>query len=197
MCSFSANEGLTFYAPGCGLDQAEPFTDTPTCCGNGTSQASAFTAAVIVALMGYDPSLTYSHAEQLLVSTATDGNLNVAAAFEADALGNIVAAGNANVPKPAAPAPVPTTSTPATQPKGPGAVRVRLLRWRHRVLTIKVAPLPNGGRLHVQLNFTHGTRRVISKHVTLTVQTSRPRAVELWLVVGNTNGPVLTVSLKK
>ena len=55
VCSFSANQGLTFYAPGCGLDEAEPFTDQPSCCGNGTSQASAFAAAVVVALMSYDP----------------------------------------------------------------------------------------------------------------------------------------------
>jgi Subtilase family len=197
VCSFSANEGLTFYAPGCGLDQAEPFTDTPTCCGNGTSQVSAFTAAVIVALMSYNPSLTYSHAEQLLVSTATDGDLNVAAAFEADGLGCIVAAGNANVPKPAATAPATSTSTPATQPKGPGAVRVRLLRWRRGVLTLKVGSLPQGGRLDVQLDFAHRVRRMISKHTTITVHTSRPRAVELRLVVGKTDGPVLTVKLKK
>jgi hypothetical protein len=197
ICSFSANQGLTFYAPGCGLDEAEPFTDQPSCCGNGTSQASAFAAAVVVAMMSYDPKLTYSHAEQLLVSTATDGDLNVAAAFEADGLGSIVAAGNANIPKP--PVSTPPSSTPAmsTTSKGPGAVQVRLLRWHRGVLTIRVAPLPDGGRLHVQLDFAHGARRVISKGATLTVHTSRPRAVDLRLVVGETDGPVLTVKLKK
>jgi hypothetical protein len=195
VCSFSANAGLTFYAPGCGLDQAEPFADRPTCCGNGTSQASVFTAAVIVALMSYDPSLTYNHAEQLLVSSATDGDLNVARAFEDDGLGSIVAAGNANVPKPAATAPA--KSTPATQPKSPGAVRVRLLRWRHGVLTIKVAPLPQGGRLHIQLNFAHAVRSLISKRATVTVHTRRPRTVSLRLVLGKTDGPMVTVKLKK
>ena len=107
VCSFSANRGLAFYAPGCGLNEADPFTDQPTCCGNGTSQASAFTAAVLVALMSYDPGLSYSHAEQLLVSTATNGDLNVTAAFAADGLGSVVAAGNANITK--APASPPTT----------------------------------------------------------------------------------------
>src|ERR1019366_10035675 len=88
-CNFSATQDLTFYAPGCGLDEADPFTDQPTCCGNGTSQASAFAAAVLVALMSYDPTVSYATAEQLLVSTATDGNLNVAAAFQAAGLGAI------------------------------------------------------------------------------------------------------------
>ena len=54
-CNFSATQGLTFFAPGCGVDEANPLMDQPTCCGNGTSQASAFAAAVLVALMSYDP----------------------------------------------------------------------------------------------------------------------------------------------
>lgn len=196
ICSFSANQGLTFYAPGCGLDEAEPFSDQPSCCGNGTSQAFAFSAAVIVAMMSYDSSLSYSHTEQLLVSTATDGDLNVTGAFQAAGLGNIVAAGNANIPKAAVTAP--TTSTPTvTAPKAPGAVKVRLLRWHRGILTIRVAPLPHGGQLHVQLDFAHGVRRVISKRAMLTVHTSRPRAVDLRLVVGKTNGPVLRVKMKK
>jgi len=196
ICSFSANQGLTFYAPGCGLDEAEPFTDQPSCCGNGTSQASAFAAAVIVALMSYDPSLSYNHAEQLLVSTATDGDLNVTEAFQAAGLGSIVAAGNANVPKPAATAPATSTPAPPTS-NVPGPVAVRSLRWRRGVLTITVAPLPQGGRLDVQLDFAHGVRRMITKRAALTVRTRRPRAVKLRLVVGKMDGPVLTVKLKK
>jgi Subtilase family len=196
ICSFSATQGLTFYAPGCGLDEAEPFTDQPSCCGNGTSQASAFTGAVLTALMSYDPTLTYSHAEQLLVSTATDGDLNVAAAFGADGLGSVVAAGNANIPKPPASAPAtPAAATPA--PQGPGAVVLRLLRWRRGVLRIRVAQIPAGGRLHVQLEFAHGFRRVISKRSRLRVHTSRPRAVQLRLVVGKADGPVLEVKMRK
>ncbi len=192
VCSFSANQGLTFYAPGCGLNEAEPFSDQPSCCGNGTSQASAFTGAVIVALMSYAPSLSYTHAEQLLVSTATDGDLNVAEAFQTVGLGSIVAAGNAKVPKPTVT--TPTTPTPTvTAPKGPGAVKVRLLRWHHGVLTIKVAPLPHGARLHVQLDFTHRVRNLSSKRSTLRVHTRRPFAVALQLVAGKTRGPVVTL----
>jgi Subtilase family len=192
LCSFSADQGLTFYAPGCGLDEANPFTDQPECCGNGTSQASAFVAAVVVALMSYDPALTYSHTEQLLVSTTTDGDLNVAAAFQADGLGGIVAAGNANIPK--APAALPATSpTPPPARKGPGAVVLRLLRWHRGVLKIRVADVPHGARLHVQLDFAHGVRRLVSTRSVVVVHTSRPRFVELRLVLGKTAGPVLRV----
>jgi hypothetical protein len=196
VCSFSANQGLTFYAPGCGLNQADPFTDQPTCCGNGTSQASAFTAAVLVALMSYDPSLGYSHAEQLLVSTATNGDLNVAAAFAADGLASVVAAGTANIPKPPAIS-SPTPTAGALAPKGPGAVALRLLRWRRGLLTIRVAQMPHGARLHVQLVFAHGARRLIAKRSHLTIHTSRPRVVELRLVLGKADGPVLKVALKR
>jgi hypothetical protein len=196
VCSFSATQGLTFYAPGCGLDEADPFTDQPNCCGNGTSQASAFTAGVLVALMSYDPSLTYKHAEQLLVSTATDGDLNASAAFAADGLGSVVAAGNASVPKPpATSAPAPTAATGA--PKGPGAVALRLLRWRRGRLTIRVAPIPRGAQLHVRLEFDRGARRVITGRSRLNIHTSRPRTVELRLVLGKTDGPVLKVIVKR
>lgn len=196
LCSFSANQGLTFYAPGCGLNEADPFTDQPTCCGNGTSQASAFTAAILVALMSYDPSLAYKHAEQLLVSTASNGDLNVAAAFAADGLGSVVAAGNANIPKPpAASAPAPTTA--AAAPKGPGGVALRLLRWHRGVLTVVIGRMPRGASLHVQLDFAHGARRMTTKRSRFRIHTRRPRLVELRLVVGRAHGPVLKAALKR
>ncbi len=195
LCSFSAEEGLTFYAPGCGLNEADPFTDQANCCGDGTSQASTFAAAVLVALMSYDPGLTYAHAEQLLVSTASDGDLNVTAAFQADGLGAIVAAGNSTIPKPP---PVPSGTPPGTSTtppasQGPGAVVLRVLQWHRGVLRIKVARLPHGVRLHVQLDFAHGVRRLVSTRAMLVVRTRRPRFVELRLVLGKTAGPVLTV----
>jgi hypothetical protein len=107
-----------------------------------------------------------------------------------------VAAGNVNIPKPPASAPAsPAAATPA--PTGPGAVVLRLLRWRRGVLKIRVAQIPAGGRLHVQLEFAHGVRRVIAKRSRLSVRTSRPRAVELRFVVGKVDGPVLEVKLKR
>jgi hypothetical protein len=187
-CSFSANEGLTFFAPGCGLDQAEPFTDKPICCGNGTSQAAAFTAAVLVALMSYDPPLSYSAAEQLLVSTATDGDLNVAAAFEAAGLSSIVEAGNRNIPK---------TGIDEHKTSGGslGKVVLRRLRWKRGVLTIRVASVPRGDRLRVRLLFAHRRRLLSSRDAMLRFRSPRPRQLQLWLVRGSLKGPVLHVGM--
>ena len=186
-CAFSATQGLTFFAPGCGLDQANPFTHQPTCCGNGTSQASAFAAAVLVALMSYDPTLTYDKAEQLLVSTATDGNLNVAAAFEADGLSAIVTTGTANIPKP--PAPTPPASSPTskpstrTKPATQGLV-VRQVGWKAGVLTLVVSGLGKG-RLSVQLDYAHHPPRELSTRRTRTlIRTPRPRLVLLRVFIG-------------
>ena len=111
VCSFTANQGVGLYAPGCGLDGADPFSDQPYCCEDGTSQASAFTAAVIVAMMSYDPTLSYSKAEQLLTQTAKGGDLDVAAAFQADGLGQIVSRRQREHPRhPGTASTAPTTS---------------------------------------------------------------------------------------
>ncbi|MGD1059705.1 MAG: S8/S53 family peptidase [Solirubrobacteraceae bacterium] len=183
-CNFSATQGLTFFAPGCGIDEADPVTDEPTCCGNGTSQASVFAAAVLVALMSYDPTLTYTKAEQLLVSTATDGNLNVVAAFEADGLGAIVAQGTANIPK--APAP-----TAASKPAAPH-LSVQLARWDHGVLTLTVSGLA-GNELSLELEYPHSRPRHLSTmNTTVTIRTARPRLVLLRVMMGNKQlqGPI-------
>jgi hypothetical protein len=130
------------------------------------------------------------------VSTATDGDLNVAAAFQADGLGGVVAAGNANIPKPPA---APAAASPAApaRPTGLDAVVLRSLRWRRGKLTIGVAQLPRGTQLHVQLDFAHGVRKVVSKRSRFSIHTSRPRTVDLRLVQGKLTGPVLTAKLKQ
>jgi hypothetical protein len=183
-CNFSATQGLTFFAPGCGVDEADPFTDEPTCCGNGTSQASAFAAAALVALMSYDPTLRYTKAEQLLVSTTTDGNLNVAAAFDADGLGAIVAQGTANIPKP----PVPTAASKPATPH----LSVRSARWNHGVLTLAVSGLA-GNALSLELEYPHSRPRYVSTlESTVTIRTARPQLVLLRVMMGNKQleGPI-------
>jgi hypothetical protein len=181
VCNFSASTGFTFYAPGCGLDEANPFTDQPKCCGNGTSQASAFAAAVLVALMSYDPSLSYSKAEQLLVSTTVNGNLDVAAAFRADNLAAIVAAGNANIPT-TVPAPVaPSSAAPPANPR----VVVNRLTWRRGTLTLAVSGLGRGERLAVQLRYArHRSRYLTSRRTTIHIRTARPRSIALRVLRG-------------
>ncbi|HTW13465.1 MAG TPA: S8 family serine peptidase, partial [Solirubrobacteraceae bacterium] len=153
ICPFSATQGVTLFGPGCNLDMADPFTDTyePQLGGQGTSQASAFTAAVVVALMSYDPNLTASNAETLLLKTANGGFLDVAAAFNADSLGAIVNQGNANIPPPPA-ATTSTTSTttstapaPAPKPRAlVGKPTLRSLTWRRGTLAIRLRSLPRG-----------------------------------------------------
>jgi Subtilase family len=105
-CSFSASEGVGLFAPGCELDFADPFKDEyePAEYVQGTSDASVITAAALTALMSYAPTLTVAQAENLLVTTAVSGHLNVAGAFEAAGLGSVVAAGNAAIPPEPAPA---------------------------------------------------------------------------------------------
>jgi hypothetical protein len=176
ICSFSATTNLTFFAPGCGLDSADPSTDQPTCCGQGTSQASAFASAVLVALMSYDPSLSYSTAESLLVSTAVDGHLDATAAFDAAGLSGIVAAGNANIPV-AAPPTVPSTQSATT---GATGVSVTEAHWAHGKLTLVVSALATGDRLAVQLDYAHAKSRHVSTRTLRSVfRTAKPSLVLL------------------
>ena len=116
-CSFSPTTGLTFFAPGCGLDQIDT-AGNAFCCGNGTSQASAFAAGVLVALRSYDPALTAARAvELLLTTTRNNGQLDAAAAFRAAGLGAIVDAGDAATPKPPVPQPLPGAAPLPTPPR--------------------------------------------------------------------------------
>jgi hypothetical protein len=112
-CSFSATENVGMFAPGCELDFADPFTGEyePTEYVQGTSDASVIAAASLTALMSYAHGLTLAQAENLLVTTAVAGHLNVAGAFEAAGLGSVVAAGNAAIP------PEPSAAKPATPSK--------------------------------------------------------------------------------
>ena len=168
----------------------------PICCGNGTSQASAFTAAVLVALMSYDPTLTYNKAEQLLISTAIDGDLNVAAAFDADGLGAIVAEGNANIPtqpttpsQPATPAgSTGSTHTPAATatPKPSYPVSVRAVRWHHGILTILLAGMRPHDTARITLHYSRNPVRTLTSHKNRTrIRTRRPHSVTIQVTSGD------------
>jgi hypothetical protein len=205
-CGFSATTGVGIMAPGCGLDAAAPFTDQAMCCEDGTSEASAFAAAVLVALISYDPSLTYVKAEDLLVQTATDGNLNVAAAFQADGLGAIVAAGNANTPQPPPVAPavppattptIPTTTTTTTapaaaSPPAKGATKTYPVKltaaWRDGRITIELTGKHGRATVRVTLKYRHTTRRLerrITKRTrSLTIRIRRPVRADVQLTSG-------------
>jgi hypothetical protein len=121
-------------------------------------------------MMSYAPTLSYAAAEQLLVSTATDGNLNVTAAFQAAGLGEIVTQGNANIPKRA----------PSTSVSKPAAhVVVRVARWRDGRFTLTVSGLAED-RLNIELEYKHSRdRRLSTQRATITIRTPRPRLVLL------------------
>ena len=177
LCPFSANIGLTLYAPGCGIDQIDTSGET-FCCGNGTSQATAFTAAVLVALRSYRPDLTAIQAEQQLLSTAHNGRLDVAAAFRAAGLGEIVDAGTAAIPRPEPP---PGLLMPPSSPtRRVPRPSVRRVTWRRGALDIVLRILPKGARLHAKLTFARRKPLYIgASRIRLRIRTPLPRRVEL------------------
>jgi hypothetical protein len=190
-CPFSATVDVPLFAPGCDLDFADPSTDSPDCCGNGTSQASAFTSAVLTALMSYDPALSYSAAEQLLISTAYYDRLDVAAAFDAAGLSSIVAEGSAAIPQ-SAPATSPVAASSPTQLVSPN-VKVQRATWAGGSLRLVVSGLPRGDHLEVEVKYRdHRTRRVSRTKSTVVLRTARPTEVlvTVWNGTKQIDGPI-------
>jgi hypothetical protein len=176
-CSFSATIGLRFYAPGCDLDQINTLGEA-FCCGNGTSQASAFAAGALVALRSYAPELTAAAAEQMLLSTTRNGHLDVAAAFRAAGLGAIVDAGTAAIPKPRTVATPPVTAVVRRVPRP----LVKRATWRRGVLSIVLKHLPRGARLHAKVTFARRKSMfVAASRPWLRVRAPAPRSVTLHL----------------
>ena len=197
-CSFSPTTGLTFFAPGCGLDQIDT-AGNAFCCGNGTSQASAFAAGVLVALRSYDPSLTAARAvELLLTTTRNNGQLDAAAAFRAAGLGAIVDAGDAATPKPPVPQPLPGAA-PLPTPPAAAARRVprpsvRLVTWRRGVLTIRLKSIPKGARLHAKVTFAHRKpMNLVTTHLRVRARTPRPKRLQLRQSRGGVSSATVSV----
>ena len=175
ICPFSASTGLTFFAPGCGLDQINTAGDA-FCCGNGTSQAASFAAAVLVAMRSYSPGLTGARAAELLVSTAKHGHLDATAAFRAAGLGAIVDSGISALPKPAPVIAPPSVIAMDRVPK-PGVKRAV---WRRGVLLITLNTISAGARVHARVTFARGKARFLSTTTrVLRARTRQPRRVVL------------------
>ena len=198
VCDFSATTGLTFYAPGCVIDQITTTGET-TCCGNGTSQASAFAAGVLVALRSYAPALTPDAAVQYLLSTTHNGHLDVAAAFRAAGLGAIVDAGTAAIPKPPAPPPPAVTPPPppAAAPRVPRP-SVRRATWRNGVLTITLNSIPKRATLHARVTFAQRkTMFLATKHLRLRARTPPPRRLVLQMTRAGVKSATVTVKVTR
>ena len=96
--SASWGPGGNLLAPGCngsiGVDEAFE-DDGAAAWGTGSSQATALVSAVLASMRAYAPSLTYAQAQECLISTASGLFVNVASAFTACGLSQIVADGQA------------------------------------------------------------------------------------------------------
>ena len=136
----SRGVGVDVIGPGCDLDSVDPVTLAPEAGWWGTSQASAFTAAVLTALRSYKPTLTWAQGEQLLTSTTKAGMLDVAAAFRAAGLGSVVDAGLRAMPKP-----------PPPPVKAWAAPKVRSASYRRGVLRVRLASTPKGARVKLDV----------------------------------------------
>lgn len=91
-CSFSA-VGADIDGPGCGLDGADAQDGEPTAGAQGTSQSSAFVAAILASLRSYRPDLSPDAAEHLLMtasSTQPSVRVDVERSFRAAGLSSIV-----------------------------------------------------------------------------------------------------------
>jgi hypothetical protein len=122
-CGFSnRGAGLRLLVPGCNLDAADPTSGAADeNYWQGTSEASAIAAAALTALRAYDPILTPQAAENYLTS-ADNGTLNIAEAFENAGLASVVAAGTAAQPvgTPTSQPPAGSTQTGSPTPTGGG-----------------------------------------------------------------------------
>jgi hypothetical protein len=199
ICPFSASTGLTFFAPGCTIDQIDSHGEA-VCCGNGTSQASAFAAGILVALRSYAPALTAEQATRLLVSTARAGKLDATAAFMAAGLDSIVDAGNSAVPRPPAPPPAvapPQVPEPMSRVRLPRP-RVRRATWHGGVLRISIRGLPPGSRLHAKVTFAHRRAMFLSTNKSsLRARTPPPHRVRLHLTANGASSPAVTIRVTR
>lgn len=164
-CSFSSRgEGQDLAAPGCELDVALP--DGTSARASGTSDAAAFTSAIITALRSYRPDLGVDAAEQLLLSTArptpAGALLDVEAAFRAAGLGHIVDAGNAAIPPSSSPpsggGQPPVSERPERGPLAEQLPRPRLAAasYRRGRLAIRLANRPPGALVTAKLVYSAG-----------------------------------------
>jgi hypothetical protein len=197
MCPFSATTGLTFFAPGCGIDQISTTGET-FCCGNGTSQASAFAAGVLVALRSYAPELTAAAAVQFLLSTTRNGHLDAAAAFRAAGLGAIVDAGTAAIPTPPALAPAVVTPSSADVVRRVPRPSVRRATWRHGVLVITLKTIAKGATLRAKVTFSRRKAMLLAtRHLRLRARTPAPRRLMLHLSRGGVRSATVRVKVSR
>lgn len=218
MCSFSnRGAGVALLAPGCG-SQTEPdgggngieiaFSDDGSpAWANGTSYAGEIVSTAEASMRAYAPTLTYSQAQGCITSTLTNGgNLDVAAAFNACGLGQIVSEGmaayraaNASPTQPGSPGPPAATLTPSKPARRPEP-KITKITFKHHALTITVAEIPKGLRLQLVVQGRGGRGRMITLaqattgHRTSTLRVSRWDRIVARFLAGHTKLPAVIVN---
>jgi len=219
ICPFSnRGSGLALLAPGCG-SQTGPggagngieiaFSDDGApAWAEGTSEAAMLVSAAEASMRAYSPTLSYSQAQACITSTlANGGNLDVAAAFDACGLGQVVSEGMAAYraanPAPTQPsntgppAATPLPAKPARQPEP----EITKIVFKHHVLTITIARIPKGLRLQlvVQAHGEHGRlvtlAQATTSHRTIMLRVGRwDRIVARFIGAGGTELPAVIVT---
>jgi len=197
-CSFSnRGAGLALLAPGCG-SQTGPggvgngieiaFSDDGApAWAEGTSEAAVLVSAAEASMRAYSPTLSYSQTQACITSTLTNGgNLDVAAAFDACGLGQVVSEGMAAY-RAANPAPTQPSDTgppaatlfpakPAHQPRP----RITRITFKHHALTITVGGIPKGLRLQLVVQARGERGRLVTLAQTTTGDRTSTLRVGRW-----------------
>ena len=218
MCAFSnRGAGVAFLAPGCGTQteptaaetaskSRSPTMDRPAW-ANGTSYSGEIVSTTEASMRAYSPTLSYSQVQGCITSTLTGGvNLNVAAAFNACGLGQIVSEGTAAYqaanPPPTQPS---NTGPPAatlipSKPARRAKPKITRITFKHHALTITVAEIPKGLRLQLVVQ-AHGKQdrlitvaRTTTGHKTSTLHVSRWDRIVARFVSGHTKLPRVIVN---
>jgi len=219
MCPFSnSGPGLALFAPGCG-SQTEAdsggngieiaFSDTgEPAWANGTSEGAVLASDTEASMRAYSPTLGYSQAQGCITSTLTNGaNLNVAAAFDACGLGQIVNEGMAayRAANSASATTSPNAGPPAAtliSPRKPASAKPKIvkIRFKHHRLTITVATVPKGMRLRLLVQVRAGAGRFVTlargttARRTFTLRVSRWDRILARFLAGRSELPAVLVN---
>jgi hypothetical protein len=215
MCAFSnRGAGLAVLAPGCdsqsgGVEIAFSDDGAPAW-AEGTSEAAVIVSAAEASMRAYSPTLTVAQAQGCITSTLTNGgNIDVAAAFDACGLGEVVSEGMAayqaaNSPAPAT-VPPPSAAPPAatltqTSVLAASKPKITKITFKKHHLTITVAGIPNGLRLQlvVQARGRAGhlltLAQITTTHKTTTLHVSVWDRIVARFLEGHTQLPTVAVT---
>jgi hypothetical protein len=187
LCAFS-NRGVAVavLAPGCGtalgggsgIEIAFSDDGSPAW-AQGTSESAVIVSAAEASMRAYSSTITYSQAQGCITSTLNRGSLDVAAAFQACGLGQIVNEGMAAyraANQTATGGPQAATLTPTSEPDERKPRITRISFQKHR-LTITLASIPKGLRVQIVVQERTRTGRLVTlKRITSTHRTIRLHA---------------------